>query len=139
MRLSANSSPLWLLPAERPIGRAGFALAGDRRLSRHSEFTCDIELAKLFTVRRMPNSHGVGEWDVKKLRYLLNQGTIQYGCSLRLPRERHRRESDDADDGGNHHDRHVEITTPPLPRARISRVWFHKMLHSRPIDPVRGS
>ena len=38
---STNSLPpssLWLLPAERPIGWAGFAPAGDRRLSRHTGF-----------------------------------------------------------------------------------------------------
>ena len=29
---------LWLLPDERPIGRAGFALAGNRRLSRHTGY-----------------------------------------------------------------------------------------------------
>ena len=29
---------LWLLPAERPIGRVGFAPTGDRQLSRHTEF-----------------------------------------------------------------------------------------------------
>lgn len=29
-------APLWLLPAERPIGRVGFAPTGDRRLSRHT-------------------------------------------------------------------------------------------------------
>ena len=28
----------WLLPAERPIGRMGFAPTGDRRLSRRTEF-----------------------------------------------------------------------------------------------------
>ena len=31
------SSP-WLLPAERPIGRMGFAPTGDRRLARRTEF-----------------------------------------------------------------------------------------------------
>ena len=30
--------PPWLLPAERPIGRVGFAPTGDRQLSRHTEF-----------------------------------------------------------------------------------------------------
>ena len=30
--------PLWLLPAERPIGRVGFAPTGDRRLSRHTGY-----------------------------------------------------------------------------------------------------
>ena len=31
----------WLLPAERPIGRVGFAPTGDRRLSRHTRLlTC---------------------------------------------------------------------------------------------------
>jgi hypothetical protein len=29
-------SSLWLLPAERPIGRVGFAPTGNRRLSRHT-------------------------------------------------------------------------------------------------------
>ena len=29
---------LWLLPAERPIDRVGFAPTGDRQLSRHTEF-----------------------------------------------------------------------------------------------------
>ena len=33
-----TSLPLWLLPAERPIGRVGFAPTGDRRLSRRTEF-----------------------------------------------------------------------------------------------------
>ena len=30
MTLSANPSPLWLLPTERPIHPVGFALPGDR-------------------------------------------------------------------------------------------------------------
>ncbi len=29
-------APLWLLPAERPIGRVGFAPTGDRRLARRT-------------------------------------------------------------------------------------------------------
>ena len=36
---SLPPAPPWLLPAERPIGRAGLAPAGDRRLSRHTGFT----------------------------------------------------------------------------------------------------
>ncbi len=31
--------PPWLLPAERPIGRVGFAPTENRRLSRHTPFT----------------------------------------------------------------------------------------------------
>ena len=30
-------APPWLLPAERPIGRVGFAPTGDQQLSRHTE------------------------------------------------------------------------------------------------------
>ena len=33
-----NCSPLWLLPAERPIGQVGFAPTENRRLSRHTRF-----------------------------------------------------------------------------------------------------
>ena len=33
---------LWLLPAERPIGRVGFAPTGDRRLSRHTRFLASL-------------------------------------------------------------------------------------------------
>jgi hypothetical protein len=36
---SLPPAPLWLLPAERPIGRVGFAPTGDRRLSRHTGFS----------------------------------------------------------------------------------------------------
>ena len=36
---SLPPAPLWLLPAERPIGRVGFAPTGDRRLSRHTGLT----------------------------------------------------------------------------------------------------
>jgi len=32
-------APLWLLPAERPIGRVGFAPTENRRLSRRTEFS----------------------------------------------------------------------------------------------------
>ncbi len=35
---------LWLLPAERPIGRVGFAPTGNRRLSRHTRLM--VRLAK---------------------------------------------------------------------------------------------
>jgi hypothetical protein len=35
---SLHPSSLWLLPAERPMGRMGFAPTGDRRLSRRTEF-----------------------------------------------------------------------------------------------------
>ncbi len=43
---STNSlppSPLWLLPAERPMGRVGFAPTGDRRLSRHTGILTHLE------------------------------------------------------------------------------------------------
>ena len=36
---SLPPAPLWLLPAERPIGRVGFAPTENRRLSRHTRFS----------------------------------------------------------------------------------------------------
>ena len=36
MTLFSDLHLSWLLPGERPIGRVGFALTGDRRLSRHT-------------------------------------------------------------------------------------------------------
>ena len=38
-RITLPPAPPWLLPAERPIGRVGFAPTENRRLSRHTPFT----------------------------------------------------------------------------------------------------
>ena len=48
---SLPPAPLWLLPAERPTGRVGFAPTGDRRLARRTEFL------KLFYAARPRRRH----------------------------------------------------------------------------------
>ena len=46
---SLPPAPLWLLPAERLIGRMGFAPTGDRRLSRHTGFMACLTRHGLLT------------------------------------------------------------------------------------------
>ena len=53
MTLFRDPSPLWLLQAEQPIGRVGFAATGDRRL-RQTLF--ETHQTKLI----IPNSEGKG-------------------------------------------------------------------------------